>query len=60
MVLPVTEGLVSKKCTLTCCNTGTSLLVCAGTAAAVNAELLGCGSRRSVADVVHVLCVGKD
>ena len=60
MVLSATEGFVSKKHTLTCCNAGTSLLVCAGTAAAVNAQLLGCNSRRLVADVIHVLCIGKD
>lgn len=47
---------MSKKRTLTCCNTCTSLLVCAGTAAAVNAQLLGCNSGRLVADV---LCIGK-
>lgn len=60
MALLTTEGFVSKKCTLTGCNTGTSLLVCAGTAAAVNAQLLGCSSRGLVADVTHVPCIGKD
>lgn len=60
MVLPTTEGLVSKKHARSCSDTGASLLVCAGTAAAVNTQLLGCKSRRLVADVIHILCIGKD
>lgn len=38
MVLPITEGFVLKE-TYSCCNTATSLLVCACTAAVVNAQL---------------------
>lgn len=41
MVLPRTEGLMSKESTLSCCNSGRLLLVCAGTTATVNPQILG-------------------
>ena len=41
MVLPRREGLMPKESTLSWCNSGRSLLVCAGTAATVNPQILG-------------------
>lgn len=41
MILPRTEGLMSKESTLSCCNSGRLSLVCAGTTAIVNPQILG-------------------